>query len=169
MFKNRYLKRILIFIFLVPLLAFSVHKYYISLIKVDFKPEKESVQITMRVFIDDLQKVINETNNISIELAVKNEVKNSDDLISEYVKDNFGIKINSAVTLYNYIGKEYENDIVYLYLEINNIKAITNIEITDDMLIDYFPSQKNIVKLNINDVKKTFFLTAEENKGILNF
>lgn len=154
---------------LIPLFAFTTHKYYISLIKVEFKPENESVQITMRIFIDDLQKVINETNNISIELAVKDEAQNTNNLIRQYVKDHFKIEINSKNNAYQYLGKEYESDIVYLYLELKNIKKIKSIEISDTMLMEHFPEQKNIVKLNINNTKKTFFLTADENKDILSF
>ncbi|WP_117882591.1 DUF6702 family protein [Aureibaculum luteum] len=154
---------------LLPLFAFSVHKYYISLIKIEFKSENESVQITMRIFIDDLQEVINKTNNISIELGVKDESKEYNSLISKYIKDNFKIKIDSKIYNYQYLGKEYENDIVYIYLELSNIKSIKSIEISDTMLMEYFPSQKNIIKLNINDVKKTFFLTEEASKDILNF
>lgn len=161
--------KLYLILLLIPLFAFTIHKYYISLIKVEFKPENESVQITMRIFIDDLQKVINETNNVSIELAVKDEVKNSNELIYKYIRDNFKVTINSKNSPYEYLGKEYENDIVYLYLELKKIKTINSIEITDTMLIEYFPSQKNIVKLNINNKKKTFFLTADENKDILSF
>lgn len=161
--------KFLFILFLLPLFSFAAHKFYISLIKIEFKQEKESVQITMRIFIDDLQKVINETNNIDIELAVKNEVKNVNKLINKYIIDNFKVNINSKNTSYSYLGKEYENDIVYLYLEIVNIKKIESIEITDTMLMDYFPTQKNIIKLNANNIKKTLFLTKHQNKDSFTF
>ena len=108
----------------------------------------------MRIFIDDLQKVINENNNTSIELGVSDEVKNANSLINNYIISNFLVKINSKS--YKYIGKEYENDIAYLYLELENVKIINSIKITDTMLMDYFLTQKNIVKLDINDVEKNF-------------
>ena len=159
-----YRSKFLLLLLILPFFAFTAHKFYISLIKVEFKAEQEAVQITMRIFIDDLQKVINETNNIDIELAVKNEVKNYDELIIKYIEDNFYVTINSTNTSYNYLGKEYDNDIVYLYLEITNIKKIKNIEVNDTMLMDYFPTQKNIIKLKANNSKKTLFLTKDKNK-----
>ncbi|MET2984919.1 DUF6702 family protein [Aureibaculum conchae] len=165
MFRSKFLLLLLI----LPIFAFTPHKFYISLIKVEFKPEQEAVQITMRIFIDDLQKVINETNDINIELAVKNEVKNSDELIIKYIEDNFYITINSKNTSYNYLGKEYDNDIVYLYLEITNIKKMNSIEVNDTMLMDYFPTQKNIIKLKANNSKKTLFLTKNKNKESYTF
>ena len=90
-------------------------------------------------------------------------------LISKYIEDNFYVAINSKNTSYSYLGKEYDNDIVYLYLEIANIKKIKSIEVTDTMLMDYFPNQKNIVKLKANDSKKTLFLTKDKNKESYTF
>ncbi|MDY7394005.1 DUF6702 family protein [Aureibaculum sp. 2210JD6-5] len=155
----------LFFLFLLfPFFAFTAHKFYISLIKVEYKAEEKTVQITMHVFIDDLQKVINKTYGTTIELGAKDEVKDTNVLISSYIEDNFKIEINSKINPYKYLGKEYENDIVYLYLELKNINKINSIQITDTMLMDYFPEQKNIVKLNINDIKKTLLLTKDKNK-----
>jgi len=118
----------------------------------------------MRIFIDDLQKVINETNSLSIELAVKDEDKKCNELINKYINNNFKIEINSKVESYEYLGKEYESDIVYLYLEVKDIETISSIRITDTMLMDYFPTQQNIVKLNIDNTKKTLLLTKNNSK-----
>ena len=54
------MKRIKIFILIVilPLMAFTgFHKYYISVTEVDYIQQKQSVQITTRIFIDDFEKV----------------------------------------------------------------------------------------------------------------
>lgn len=154
---------------LIPLLAFSAHKFYLSLINVEYKAEQETIQITMRVFIDDLQKVINETNDTFIELGVKDEVKDSNNLINNYIGNNFKVIIDSKETAFKYLGKEYDNDIVFLYLEVTDVKKINTIEIQNTMLMDYFSTQKNIIKLNINDKKKTFLLTKEHNKDSYTF
>ena len=46
---------------LVLLNGFSfVHKYYVSITQIDFVEEQESVQITSRIFIDDLEDVFRE-------------------------------------------------------------------------------------------------------------
>lgn len=44
---------------MIPLLAFSsLHKYYVSVTKVEHIKEKQTVQITSRIFIDDFEKLL---------------------------------------------------------------------------------------------------------------
>ena len=69
----------------------------------------------------------------------------------------------------NYLGKEYENDIMFCYLEMENIKDINAIEISNKILFDKFDDQKNIIRLKINNKNKSFVLTQDEQIGLLNF
>ncbi len=162
-------RKYLILLFIIPLFAFTMHKYYISLIKVEYKKESKSIQITMRIFIDDLQKTINTTYNKKFELALPSEATEIDSIINDYITDKFIVKINNTEKPYSYLGKEYEDDVVYLYLELKNIETINSIEIKNNMLMKIFPDQKNIIKLNINNTKKTFFLTNQKDKDLLKF
>ena len=43
---------------LVLICGFSVHKFYVGVFQVDYFKEKKSVQITARLFIDDLEKAL---------------------------------------------------------------------------------------------------------------
>jgi len=159
--------KILFILLIIPLFSFTAHKYYISLIKVEYKTEKQSVQITMRIFIDDLQDTLNKTYTKNFELGVADEDKDINTLIINYIKDNFTVKINSQNISYQFLGKEYEKDVIFLYLEIKNVESIQNIEIQNSMLMRIFPEQKNIIKLHINNTKKTFLLTKEKDKNLL--
>ncbi len=159
--------KILLIALIIPLFAFTAHKYYISLIKIEYKKEDQSVQITMRIFIDDLQEAINKTYTKNFELGVADKENNIDSLIHNYIQDNFTIKINSQSKECQFLGKEYENDVIFLYLEVESIKKIQHVEIKNSMLMSVFPEQKNIVKLNINNRKKTFLLTKEKDKDLL--
>ena len=156
-------------ILLIPLLAFVSHKYYISSTKIEFKKESETVQITMHFFIDDLQETINSTYNKNIELALPNEPKLIDSLIINYISKKFEVDLNGINKDYLYIGKEYKIDEIYLYLEIKNIDSINSIEVKNNMLMETFPDQQNIIQLYINNIKKTFLLTRQKDKDLLNF
>lgn len=163
------LKKILLVLIILPLFAFTLHKYYISLTKIDYIKEKETVQITMRFFIDDIEKTINNRFNKSFELATKNELSDSDKFIALYINQKFHLKINDQEKNYDYIGKEYENDVVYFYLEINDIKIINSIEVQNKMLFEEFQEQQNFIKLNINKQNKTFILIKDNDKDLLIF
>ena len=156
-------------ILLIPLFAFTTHKYYISSTKIEYKKESKTIQITMRFFIDDLQESINSTYSKNIELALPNEPEEIDSLIINYVSKKLEVTINSNKKAYCFLGKEYNNDEIYIYLEIENVEFIKAIEIKNSMLMEIFPEQQNIIKLYINDTKKTFLLMKQKDKDSLKF
>ncbi|HMQ43148.1 MAG: peptidase E [Confluentibacter sp.] len=160
----------LFLLFLLPLWAFTLaHKYYVSVTQIDFMPEKQSVQITSRIFIDDLENLLRERYDKKITLAIKNEMPTTDRVIERYLKEKIKIKINGNSVNLNYIGKEYDTDIVKCYLEIEGIKTIETIEISNQVLFDMFDDQQNIIKTNINKRQKSFNLISQNSSNLLTF
>ncbi|MCF7567247.1 peptidase E [Sabulilitoribacter arenilitoris] len=164
------LKKYFLFLLIIPLIAFtSVHKYYVSVTQVNYIKEESSVQITSRIFIDDFENLIRNRYDESITLAGKNEPKIANTYIENYLKDKIKIKINNKDTKLNFIGKEYDADIMLCYLEIEDVKDITSIQITNQLLFDLYSEQQNIVKTKINSKQKSFLLILQKDKALLNF
>lgn len=159
----------IILLLVIPLLAFSAHKYYISLTKIDFIETKKTVQITMRFFIDDIENTLQSRYNTNLELATKDENKKANFFIEKYISQKFKITINEEEKIHKYLGKEYDNDVVFFYLEINDIDRIDIIKVQNNMLMESFEEQENYIKLNINNIKKTFILIKANDKEMLKF
>lgn len=164
----RFLKKTIILL-IIPLFAFSAHKYYISLTKIDYIKDKKEVQITMRFFIDDIENTLQNRFNISLELATKQENKKANFYLETYITQKFKVNINDEDKVYRYLGKEYDNDVVFFYLEIPDIENINKIVVQNSMLFEEFEEQENYVKLNINNTKKTFILIKANDKEMLKF
>lgn len=163
------LKKYTFLLLIVPLLSFAAHKYYLSLTKIDYIKESKSLQITMRIFIDDLESTLNKIYNKPFELDTKTELEDANIYIEKYLLKQFIVSINGSKTKYNYLGKKYENDVVYLFAEIENISEIKSIQITNRTLMDAINEQQNIIKLNVNNKKKSFILTNNNDNDLLNF
>jgi hypothetical protein len=161
--------KIFFLILIIPLFSFGLHKYYISLTKIDFVEKEKSVQITMRFFIDDIEKTLENRYEIELELATNKENNKANIYLERYIASKFEVIINQNVKLYKFLGKEYENDVVFFYLEITDIEMINQITIQNRMLFEEFPDQENFVKLDINNSRKTFVLRKENDKEMLNF
>jgi hypothetical protein len=156
-----------IWLLIIPLMAFGLHEHYISLTKIDFLKEKSSVQITMRFFIDDVEKALENQFELPLELATKNENKQANQYLETYIREQFKINLNQREESYTYLGKEYEDDVVYIYLEIENVDDINTVEVQNSMLIDTFEDQQNYVKISIGKVQKTFILIKANDKEML--
>ncbi|MFD2823023.1 DUF6702 family protein [Lacinutrix iliipiscaria] len=162
--------RIALIIFILPLLAYTtMHKYYVSVTKIEYVKEKESVQIISRIFIDDFEKLLRERYDENITLSTKNELSTIDSYIERYLTEKLKIDINDKPSNFNYLGKEYEDDIIFCYLEIENVKAINTFQVSNKILLDLFKEQENIVRTNINGKRKSFILKKGNDKGVLNF
>jgi Domain of unknown function (DUF6702) len=154
---------------IIPLMAFTLHKYYISLTQIDYNPQEKSLHITIRLFIDDIEKSLNTNFKKDFKLDTPKELEKTNDFIAFYLNTHFNIKVNDTLRDYSFLGKEYENDVIYLYVEIDSISNIKSVGIQNRILISEFETQQNIIKLNINNQKKTMILNKSNDKDLLNF
>tara|TARA_R110002049_G_scaffold993_3_gene7151 strand:+ start:27785 stop:28258 length:474 start_codon:yes stop_codon:yes gene_type:complete len=153
-----------------PLFAFTaLHKYYISVTEIDYVKEKKSVQITTRIFADDFEKLLRTRYDKNIMLDDANETRSTELYIEKYLKEKITIKINGKETSFDFIGKEYDVDIVICYLEIPHVSSIASFEISNTVLFDLFEEQQNIVKTKINSKQKSYMLIPQEDKVQLEF
>lgn len=160
----------LLFIIAFALFSFtSVHKYYVSITQIEYVKEKQSLQIISRIFVDDFEKLIRNRYDNNITLNNNEDEVIIDQYVKKYLLEKIDISINGQPKAISFIGKKYDDDIMYCYLEIENIASIKSFEIKNKVLFDLFDDQKNIVRTNINDKNKTFVLIPEKDKGLLNF
>ncbi|NNK40775.1 MAG: peptidase E [Winogradskyella sp.] len=122
-----------------------------------------------QIFIDDLENVLRQRYDTSLTLALQKEDPKINDYIDRYLKAKIKITINGEAVPFEFIGKEYENDIAYCYLEITNIDQISSFSIENKVLLDIYKDQENIVRTYINQKHKSFILRNGSEKGVLNF
>jgi len=158
-----------VLLLLLLLIAFSAHKYYLSLTEINYNPTEKSLHITMRLFIDDLEKSLEANFNEKFKLDTPSENKKTNKYIAYYLNNNFEIKVNDKKLNFKFIGKEYEDNVVYFYIEIDSVPQIKSIAVQNTMLMDAFETQQNIIKLNMNNQKKTMILNRANDKDLLKF
>ncbi|RNC85164.1 MAG: peptidase E [Winogradskyella sp.] len=169
------MKKYIIVLSILPLLFIlfistkKAHEYYVSVTKIEYVKQEKALQIISQIFIDDFEKVLRERYDENITLNNGNESEMIETYMSKYLKFKLDIKVNTADVTFNFLGKEYKDDIVYCYLEIENIDAIKTIEIKNEVLFDIYPEQQNILRTKINGKDKSFILIPENNKAVLNF
>jgi len=163
------IKKLLLLLLIVPFFAFTAHKYYLSLTQIEFNNSKSSIEIITNVFVDDLETVLNDIHSKKFKLDTKNELKDSDTYFNAYLQKHLAFKVDGKAVAFKYIGKEYDGDVVFFYLEIKNISSVTKIEVSNSLLVKHFPTQQNLVKSKVNKKHKSALLTKSEQTGILTY
>ena len=70
---------------LLMLTSFKAHKFYVSIYQIHAAPEKEMLQITSRIFMDDLNAVLYRNYHKKTHLGEKNESPEDVVLMKKYI------------------------------------------------------------------------------------
>ncbi len=152
-----------------PLLAFGMHKYYVSVTTVKHAPEEKTLQVTSRMFIDDFEHVLKERYGVTTRLATEHEKEDAGYYIEKYLRSKLVFHVNGEAVPYTYLGREYESDMLVIYVEVPgmDLSRMEELSITNEVLTDLFQEQQNIVHFHIKGDKHSFILFRENNKGML--
>lgn len=164
------MKKYLILILATPLLvSFLTHKYYLSVTDLEYNEEAQSIQMITRIFYDDLEDVLNERYDQDITISPVSDQEKIDLYLKKYLTTKIIVEVNNESKNLQFIGKEYEDDYVVCYLEIENIPGIKSFDITNELLMDLFPEQKNMLHTSVYGKKKSFLLIEGNAGAVLNF
>lgn len=149
--------------------SFNTHKYYVSLTKIEHNAEAETLEIITKIFIDDIEDVLSERNNTETFLDTKKETERDRELLKAYILKKLKIEINGEEATLNYLGIEYDTDVVKAYIEVADVKTCNSIGVENKILMDMFEEQQNIVHIKVGNSKRSLILELENPNGLLKF
>ncbi|MEZ4853496.1 DUF6702 family protein [Flavobacterium sp.] len=162
------IKLIIVFCLLVTLSSFVVwHKFYVSVTQVNYNENKNRVEISSRIFIDDLEKALDEKYDKKLNLATKIEDKKAKTYIENYLTNKIKVAINGKEKAVLFLGIEYEDDVVICYLKTDFSKKITTFEFTNSILTELYSEQQNITHITIGNKKESFLFTKSNPKQLI--
>jgi hypothetical protein len=156
-------------IFFVTLTSFSVHKFYMGIYQINYAPEKKMLQITARIFVDDLDKALEKKYNKKLHLGTQTELPAEMVLLKKYLAEKLSIKVNGKSSTMNFLSKQLEGDVLVCYLSIDGINKINSLETYNSILIDWNLEQQNITHFTILGEKQSFLFTESSTKHMLKF
>ncbi len=164
--KNN-IKIIICFLLFCLLSSFTIHKFYVAIYQINYVSEKKILQITSRIFIDDLNKALKINYQKNTHLGEKEESQEDIALMNKYVLDNFSLKINGQQKPIHFLSKELENNVLICYFNIKDINKIITLEIQNTILSDVFSEQQNIIQATVYGKKSSLLLSGDTIKGVL--
>ena len=145
----------------VGLCSFSYHKFYVSIYQVDFIPEKKRVEVTARIFIDDLILALEQEFKTKINLGEISESSQDVLFLEKYISKHLHIFIDGKEKSILFLSKEIENNVVIVYLKIEDIKKISTIKIHNNALLELYEDQQNIIQTNFYKKKRNYIFTGD--------
>ncbi len=164
---NKSIKTICLVILFFGMCSMTTHKFYVSIYQINYEHKKKMIQITSRLFIDDVNDALEKKFRKKTFIGEENESIEDISLLKKYFADKFLIKVNGVSKPVNYLSKELENNILICYFNIKDVSKITKLEVINDCLMELNLEQQNIIQYNFNGEKHSLLLTNENIKGML--
>lgn len=143
-----------------------LHDFHISKCNIEYKPDEASLQISLQMFIDDLEVALKEQGHDSLYIGTAKESELSNEFIEAYIVQKLKLKANEKeLEDYSWIGKEISEDLTSLwcYIEIDSIEELHSLHLKNEILLEIFPDQKNINKILVPGHKQNHFMSQNGN------
>lgn len=139
------------------------HPFHISVCDIEHDAESKALQISQRIFMDDLELGLETFHKLeSVDAYKPKDTKHLDSLISAYLEAKLFIRINGKDVAFTYLGSELEGDARWAYLEVPDVPSVTEAEISNLILTETFDDQQNIIHLKVNGKLKSHRLSKDE-------
>ena len=167
--KNKVIYPLIGILFL-SLSAFAFHKFYVGVFQVNYAAEKKMIQITSRIFIDDLNNGMEKKYHKKTSVGTDKETEADVELLKKYLAENFIIKINGQSKPITFLSKEIEaGDVLVCYSRIQNVDKFKTLEIANTILVDWNSEQQNITHISAFDTKRSVLFTESSRKELLKY
>lgn len=147
----------------------ALHAFHTSLTEIQYNAKEHSLEITIRLFTDDLESALTKLNNgQKVMIGGKND--NSNAILSKYIQQHFAIitpqKQKKTLTI---LGKEIEGDATWVYVEVPESAIVKDHILFNDLMQELFDDQTNLVNFFYAGNKKTFLFNSKIKSTAIEF
>jgi len=151
-------------------LLLFLHPIHLSVSEINYSEKDKALQITSRIFLDDLELSIqNELNERDLDLLNPGQGRTTEQVINDYVAKRLIIKLDGKNQKLNFLGFEREDPAVICYIEIVNVKKFKTIEIQNDVIMETHHDQSNLVHVTYKGPVKSLRLVRDKSSDALTF
>ena len=131
------------------------HPFYVSLIEINHNRQEASVEISVRVFAEDLEKTIQQYNKNRIDILHPKDSAFLDGQINTYLQQKIKLTVNGQPVKLQYIGHELQKESIWCFFEVPNINDMSKLQVDCSLLYDLETSQSNIIHVKSKGADKS--------------
>ncbi len=157
-----------------PALLLCFHPFHVSVCSVRYAAAEESLQITMKIFADDLEETLNEKpyradRQPYVDVLNPKDTAMLNRIVEGYIAKHFEIMVNDKTAKPVYLGYEMEGMAMWCYLEVEDVKKVESIKVRNSILTESFDDQTNIVHVDYHNDIKSMKLAGNDLEGEVTF
>lgn len=146
-----------------------LHPFFVSVIEINHNEKEATIEISVRTFTNDLEKMMGAEAKTTIDLSQANQKNKGDALIAAYITKRLKLNANGAKLNLEYIGYEIQKESTWSYFEVKNIKQLNQLNINCEILFGVNDQQINIFHVKAKENRKSYELIYPKNTVQFNF
>jgi len=146
-----------------------LHPFFVSVIDINHNEKEATIEISVRCFTNDLEKMIAAETKTTIDLSAPSQKSKGDALLKAYLSKRLNLSVNGNKATLDYVGFEIQKESTWTYFEIKNIKQLSQLNVFCEVLFGVNDQQINIFHVNAKGSRKSYELIYPKNTTQFNF
>lgn len=156
------------------LLTSFLHPFHVSVSSIRYASEENALQITMKIFADDLEEALNKppyrnAREPYVDVLNPENINALSQKVEQYIRENFELSLNGELAKPVFLGFEIEDMAMWCYMEVRDVEKVENIKVRNSVLVNTYDDQVNIVHVDYHDHVKSMKLTKNKLIGEVGF
>lgn len=120
----------------------NLHKYYISITEIHHNQENGRLELSIKVFYDDLVKAMEEEEGYQL----NDPIEIHHEALSMFITKNVQLTIENENVPLSFVGSENQLDAVWFYLESEqNYTSFNQLTVQNTIFVNLYALQSNII------------------------
>ncbi len=138
------------------------HPFHVTVMEILHKPQEKVVQVSVRIFMDDLEQALRaETGNTNLNITAEDDYDYLNGEVGNYLGNRIRLTSKKPIAL-QYLGFEYEDDVLWCYFEATKVKKFDFLEVENSILTEAFSDQENLVHFRRSGEVRSARLSAQK-------
>ena len=167
--NTSFVKRMINYIVLILFLFRPTHDFHTSWLNITYDKVKKEFNSSWHTDTEHLEAVLSSfsSNEVHLETNLTDDQKR---LLQDYLSANYSISINgkkSAITVAT-VEVNFAETFIHLSPQ-KHKKKISTITVKNQLLVEQFPNQKNMVQINYEGKKYSMLMNSQKTEGSIYF
>jgi hypothetical protein len=137
----------------------SIHPFHVSVCEMYYNTEKERLEIIHKIFWDDLEDGLSTMSGKPEDVANPSDSVYLQKLIAKYLDNRFSLEVDGNKADLQFLGAELEEDAFWCYQEVSDLIAFQKIRVRNQILMEVFDDQMNLIHVEHRDKTLSLRLT----------
>lgn len=143
-------------------LGWTLHPFHVSVTQLEYQAEEKAIQISSKVFLDDLETCFNEEFETDLDLWDERDNPKVDSLIQIFFEKHLKIWVNGKEKELIYIGKETSLDDTWVHFQVKRVRRLKSLKAQNTFGIIQFDDQVNLLHLEYGDDEDSMRLDRDK-------